>query len=71
MQIPPTDLRLAAQKIESQFLSEMLKHTGFGGAQNGAEFDTFMRDAVSEKLVAAGGIGLSQTILTALEARND
>lgn len=70
-----TDLALfkAAQQLESQFLAEMLKSTGFKGEQNafsgGAgeeQFQSFLRDAQAERIVSSGGIGLAETIFKSL-----
>ncbi|WP_037264233.1 rod-binding protein [Roseivivax halodurans] len=71
-------LRSAASALEAQFLSEMLKATrvaepreSFGGGAGEAQFASFMRDAYAEKLAEAGGIGLADRIVAAMEERGD
>lgn len=76
---PPTnDARLmaAAQKLEATFLSEMLKSAGFdaapgafGGGEGEDRFASFLRDAQAENMVAAGGIGLAESLFNAMKAR--
>lgn len=73
-----TPLREAAEKLESAFLAEMLKSAGlgqtssaFGGGIGEEQFASFLVQAQADKLVEAGGIGLVETIVTALgEGRN-
>ena len=57
----------AAQKLEASFLTEMLKSAGlgetksdFGGGEGEAQFASFMRDAQAQRMVEAGGIGLTE-----------
>lgn len=64
----------AAQKMEANFLAEMLKSTGFGAAREsfggGAgedQFASFLRQAHAENMVDAGGIGLSERLFEALK----
>ena len=66
-------LRQAAQDLEGAFLAEMLKSAGFGKARQalsgGAGEDGFasmLVDAQAQALVRAGGLGLSEAILSAL-----
>ena len=61
-------LKEAANKMEAAFLAEMLKNTGVGQDD---QFGTFMQQAQAEKMVAAGGIGLAESLFAALEARED
>ncbi len=68
----------AAQKLEAQFLSEMLGHAGlgkpresFGGGIGEEQFSSFLRQAQAEALVARGGIGLAQHLFEALKVRAD
>lgn len=68
----------AAQKLEANFLSEMLKSTGLGEAREslggGAgedQFASFLRQAHAENMVKAGGIGLSERLFEALKERRD
>lgn len=71
-------LRVAAQKLETQFISEMLKSAGvgdarseFGGGAGEDQFASFLRDAQAERIVAAGGFGLSAAIYASLMERSD
>lgn len=68
-----TRLRALADKLESQFLAEMLKSAGvgkprdaFGGGIGEDQFSTFLTQEYAEATVAAGGIGLSEAIYNAL-----
>jgi len=69
-------LRVAAEKLEATFLAEMLKSAGmgetrdaFGGGTGEDQFSSFLVHAQAEKLVAAGGIGLAETLFEALKER--
>jgi Rod binding domain-containing protein len=73
-----TDARLmeAAQKLEATFLAEMLKSAGvgeprdmFGGGAGEEQFSSFLRQAQSEEMVKAGGIGLAEHLFDALKER--
>lgn len=81
-QMPPARLesdkalRTAAEKLEATFLAEMLKSAGlesqkgvFGGGIGEEQFTSFLRTAQAERMVAAGGIGLAETIFQAMQAR--
>ncbi len=70
------DLQLweAAKKLESSFLSEMLKSAGlgemsesFGGGPGEEQFQSLLRGAQADLMVASGGIGLAQSIFEALK----
>lgn len=68
----------AAQKLESAFLSEMLKASGlgktssdFGGGVGEDQFASFLRDAQAREMVKAGGLGLSQHFYNAMGGRFD
>ncbi len=71
--------RKAAEKLEATFLAEMLKSAGFGSQENSFsggvgedQFASFHRQAIAEKMAAAGGIGLAEHILRHMtEARDD
>jgi Rod binding domain-containing protein len=72
------ELRARAEDLEAAFLAEMLGHAGlgamegaFGGGIGEAQFDSFLRREQAAALVRAGGIGLAETIFTALVARDD
>lgn len=63
----------AAQKLESVFLSEMLKATGlnarenaFGGGVGEDQFASFSRDSMAEAMAAQGGIGLAEIFYNAM-----
>lgn len=69
-------MRDLAQKMESQFLAEMLKHAGlgetpdaFGGGHGEAHFASFLREEHAKAMVDAGGIGLSEQIFQAMVER--
>ena len=79
---PPGDLtrdaRLmeAAQKLEAGFLAEMLTSAGlgsprgdFGGGAGEEHFSSFLIEAQAREMVAAGGIGLAQSLFEAMKAR--
>ncbi|WP_341776749.1 rod-binding protein [Meridianimarinicoccus aquatilis] len=79
---PDTALRKVAIKLESQFLSEMLKHaglgrnvgigseeSGFSGGEGEEQFGSFLREKQAERMAEAGGIGLAESIFQALKAR--
>ena len=60
----------AAQKFESQFLSQMLGQMfqgletdgPFGGGHGEEMFRSLMTDAMARKMTQAGGIGLADTV---------
>lgn len=65
-----------ARKLESQFLAEMLRHSGsvtpaegFGGGIGEEQFSSFLREAHADAMTARGGIGLAEQIFKALQAR--
>ena len=69
-------LRDAAQKLEATFLAEMLKSAGFGqtrdsfgGGAGEDQFSSFLVQAQAEEMVAAGGIGLSESLFQVLKER--
>lgn len=69
-------LREAARKLETTFLSEMLKSTGFGtttsvfgGGVGEEQFSSFLRDAQAQELTKAGGIGLAEALFEAMKVR--
>lgn len=75
---PPDPLRLAAENLETAFLSEMLKASGlgessgsFGGGIGEEQFASFLRDAQAREMVRSGGIGLAEVIHRALMAGSD
>lgn len=73
---PDAQLHAVARKLESQFLSEMLRHAGLGatetefsGGIGEEQFGSFLREQQAVGMVRAGGIGLAESIYHALKAR--
>lgn len=71
-------LQQVAQELEASFLTEMLKHAGFGesrgsfgGGVGEEQFASLLRAEHARALVERGGIGLAQSLYTALLARGD
>ncbi|WP_321367227.1 rod-binding protein [uncultured Celeribacter sp.] len=71
-------MREAADKLEAAFLAEMLKSAGFGqtpetfgGGSGEDQFSSFLVQAQAEKMVDAGGIGLSEQIFNALKEKTN
>ena len=72
-------LRKAAQDLETTFLSEMLKSSGFGksrdsmgGGTGEDQFASFLVQAQAEQMTKSGGIGLAEMFFNALkEVQND
>lgn len=71
-------LRRAAEQLESGFLAEFLKSSGFGqtsknfgGGAGEDQFASFLRQAQADSMVKAGGIGLADAIYQSLVERND
>lgn len=73
-----------AQALEGAFLAEMLRHTGlgsgdgegfgslqgaFGGGIGEEQFASFLREAMAKRMVDAGGIGLTESLLRSLGPR--
>ena len=70
------DLQRSARALETAFLAEMLRAAGtarpsesMDGGPGEAQFASFMADAQARALVAAGGLGLTDAIATALAHR--
>ncbi len=66
-------LRAAAEKLESQFLAEMLKSAGvgepresLGGGAGEDQFSSFLVQEYASATVRAGGIGLAKVIFESL-----
>ncbi|WP_369914857.1 rod-binding protein [Maritimibacter sp. 55A14] len=73
-----TALRDAAQEFEAAFLAEMLKSAGlgktsgsFGGGAGEDQFADFLVREQAREMVRSGGIGLAESIYTALKERGD
>ena len=67
-----------ANKLEANFLAEMLKaagvgepRTSFGGGAGEEHFSSFLVQEYADATVAAGGIGLSEAIYRSLVQRED
>lgn len=86
MDIPPlapvagrnAQLRDRAAALETSFLSQMLAHAGFdtalagtGAGTGGEQFASFLREQQAASMVRAGGIGLTESFLRSLAARDD
>ena len=70
------ELRQAAQELEANFLSEMLKSAGvgktpeaFGGGEGESQFSSFLRMEQARAMAQAGGIGLAESIFESLKDR--
>lgn len=70
-------IRAAAEALEASFLSVMLQAAGlgqgrdaFGGGIGEAQFASFLAEAHAEALARRGGIGLSESLVRALSARD-
>jgi Rod binding domain-containing protein len=71
-------LRDAAVALEARFLSEILRHAGFGegrgtlgGGAGEAQFASLLRDEQARALAGQGGIGLAESLFEALVRRED
>jgi len=78
--LEPRDRQLwvAAMKLESSFLAEMLKSAGlgempsdFGGGAGEEQFQSLMLHAQAEQMVKRGGVGLTQSIFESLKERDN
>lgn len=80
-QLSPADraLRDVAHELEASFLAEMLKAAGLGktsgpftGGEGEDQFASFLVDEQARQMVAAGGLGLAESIFNSLkEKQND
>ena len=73
---PAPDLRAQAQALETAFLAEMLKSAGTAGMGTGLPggaqeqpFEPFWAEAQARALMAAGGLGLTDSLVAGLERR--
>lgn len=69
-------LRAKAQELEAAFLSEMLKHAGFGatresfgGGVGEEQFASFLRAEQAKGMVNKGGIGLAEHFFRSMIAQ--
>ena len=70
------NLMEAARSLEATFLAEMLKSAGldaaagaFGGGIGEEQFASYLRQSQADAMVAAGGIGLAESLFNAMKAR--
>jgi flagellar protein FlgJ len=70
--------RAVAKDLEAAFLTEMLKHAGFGKARDsfgggaGEEhFASFLSEIQAKKMVEAGGIGLAEHIFQSIKEKQN
>lgn len=77
---PHAEMREVAQDLEAAFLTEMLKHAGFGEARDqdsfgggiGEEqFSSMLRDQHAQAISARGGLGLAESIFQSLVRRQE
>ena len=75
-----SDIRLrdAARALEATFLAEMLKSARFGEARDAFgggvgedQFSSFLVQAQAKEMVAAGGIGLAESLFESLKEQRD
>ena len=70
-------LQMAARKLETAFIAEMLRSSGFGkqpdpsGGGGQDHFTSFLIDAQAERIAAAGGIGLAESLFRAMAGGKD
>lgn len=71
-------LMSAARELEATFLAEMLASAklgatpeAFGGGPGEEQFASFLRLEQARNMVAAGGIGLAESLFDALKERSD
>lgn len=71
-------LHAAAEALEAQFLTEMLKSAGlgearesFGGGVGEEQFASFLRREQATEMARTGGVGLAESIFEALKRRAD
>ncbi len=69
----PDPLRQKARELEAAFLAEMLAHAGlgasagsFGGGMGEDQFASFLRQEQARLIASRGGIGLAESIFSAM-----
>ena len=72
------EIRRTAERLEIAFLTEMLKGAGigalggaFGGGAGEEQFSSMLREQYAEKMVQAGGLGLSEQIMRTMMEKAD
>lgn len=75
---PDDPMMRAAQELEVNFLSEMLKSAGlgetpkaFGGGVGEDQFASFLRLEQARAMVDGGGIGLAERLFEAMKVQTD
>ncbi len=79
---PPVDpharLREVAQDLEAAFLTEMLKHAGFGEARESfgggigeEQISSMLRNEHAQAIADQGGLGLADSIFQSLVQRSE
>ena len=72
------EIRRTAERLETAFLTEMLKGAGigalggaFGGGAGEEQFSSLLREQYAEEIVQAGGLGLSEQIMRTMMEKAD
>lgn len=77
----PAAVRERAEALEAAFLAEMLRHAGLGGEGFASlrgplgggigeeQFGSFLREAMAQEMARAGGVGLTESLIRAMGAR--
>jgi flagellar protein FlgJ len=72
----PDPARVVAERFETAFLAEMLKHTGInktsevtGGGAGEDAFSSFLTQEYARLITERGGIGLAEQIFNAIEQK--
>lgn len=72
------ELRAVAERLEANFLAEMLKSAGvgeqdnsFSGSPGESQFASFHREALAREMVQSGGIGLADIFQAALKEKTN
>lgn len=73
---PHARLREVSQDLEAAFLTEMLKHAGFGEARESfgggigeEQFSSMLRNEHAQAIADQGGLGLAESIFQSLVQR--
>ena len=75
---PSPQIKAAAVELEATFLAEMLKSAGlgktsqfFGGGAGEDQFASFLVQHQARQLAQAGGVGLSEILITSMMEKTD
>ncbi len=73
-----SQIKAAAVELEATFLAEMLKSAGlgktsqsFGGGAGEDQFASFLTQHQARQLARAGGVGLSEVLITSMMEKTD